>query len=319
MTIRTTFAFAALFISAITGASLAKAHDHRDPLWTQDQGAYRMYRELRPAFRRNVFARAPLINENYLIDTLAILSGENDPVLSNRGKKPGRLAAREFMRSEFASFGYTVSEQAYGSGVNLIAERAGKSGKFLIVSAHYDSVNNAGADDDGTGVVSMMATARMLQGKELNHGVRFVAFDEEELGLVGSAAYVKYLISSGQKDSIIGDLQMEMMGYNKKNDGKFHVITCNRPDSAFFGKAFDTVVARLGTGLQITTTCTDRSDHGSFWARGIPAVVLSENFFGGDANPCYHKACDKMNIMNLDYFARVAEASAGVVSLIIAE
>jgi Zn-dependent M28 family amino/carboxypeptidase len=73
----------------------------------------------------------------------------------------------------------------------------------------------------------------------------------------------------------------------------------------------------LGTGLQITETCTDRSDHASFWKHGIPAVVISENFFGGDDNPCYHRACDKMDIMNLSYYQKVAEASAGVVGSIV--
>ncbi|MBC7691162.1 MAG: M20/M25/M40 family metallo-hydrolase, partial [Methylotenera sp.] len=285
--------------------------------------AFKSYREAPHSRRARAFS-APLeatstIDTRYLIDSLTVLSGEKDPVLANRGKKTGRTAARQFLKEEFESFGFTVSEQNYGSGSNLIAERVGTSGKILVVSAHYDSVNNAGADDDGTGVVAMLATAKLLKGKDLKHTVRFVAFDEEELGLVGSSAYAKSLVKNGEKAKILGDFEMEMMGYNAKNDGKFHVISCDRADSKFMVDAFKAVVTRLGTGLEITSACTDRSDHAAFWKNGMPAIVLSENFFGGDANPCYHKACDKMDRMNLSYFERVAEASANVVVSLVTE
>lgn len=326
----------------------ASADNHADHLWTNDQAAYRSYREVpvshtgkklsgekptsswpstgdqpaptpttTPTTKPTGSPRVSTIDTKYLVDSLTILSGEKDPVLANRAKAAGREAARKFLREEFESFGYTVSEQNYGSGTNLVAEKPGTSGKTLIVSAHYDSVNNAGADDDGTGVVTMLATAKLLNGKALKHGVRFVAFDEEELGLVGSKAYVKNLVAKGEKANILGDVQMEMMGYNAKGDGKFHVISCDRPDSQFMVEAFKTVLSRLASGLQMTNACTDRSDHSAFWNQDIPAIVMSENFFGGDSNPCYHRSCDKMDRMHMDYFEKVAEASANVVAEIV--
>ncbi len=325
-------------------STLAVAHDHRDHLWSGDSHAYKSFRDAaapsavngkgltgkklgstwpsggQPAPTPSPTTRAPrtsTIDSKYLDDSLVILSGEKDVVLANRGKQAGKLAARKFLREEFESFGYTVTEQAYGSGTNLIAERTGKSGKVLVVSAHYDSVNNAGADDDGTGVVTMLATAKLLDKKALKHTVRFVAFDEEELGLIGSKAYAKSL--KGEKANILGDVQMEMMGYNAKKDGKFHVISCDRADSQFMVDAFEAVVKKLDTGLVITRACTDRSDHASFWNEDMPAIVMSENFFGGDANPCYHKKCDKMDRMHMDYFERVAEASANLVASIVLE
>lgn len=309
--------------------ALASLHEHDDHLWTHDEGAYQSYRvELNttwpsaggqnppapnPVPTSNTPSRTSTIDTKYLVESLAILSGEKDAVLANRGVPEGRDAARKFLREEFESFGLTVSEHTFRSGANIVAERTGKSGKILIVSAHFDSVNNAGADDDGTGVVAMLATAKLLQGKELKHTVRFVAFDQEEIGLVGSAAYAKSLVENGEKANVLGDVQMEMMGYNSRNDGKFHVISCDRPDSQFMVDAFKSVVSRLNSGLVITRACTDRSDHASFWKHGMPAIVMSENFFGGDATPCYHKKCDKMDRMHIPYFEKVAEASANVV------
>ncbi len=327
-TIRSVLFIGLLASSTAFASHPAKKHNHESHLWSADAGAYESFRtgstwpsgkqEPTPEPNPNPpTPRSSTIDVKYLVDSLVILSGEKDPVLSNRGNKAGRAAARKFLRDEFESFGFSVSEQNYGSGVNLIAEKQGSSGKVLIVSAHYDSVNNAGADDDGTGVVAMLATAKLIAGKPLKHTVRFVAFDEEELGLIGSAAYAKSIVAKGEKGAILGDVHMEMMGYNARGDGKFHVITCDRPDSQFMADAFARVVTRLNSGLTITRACTDRSDHSSFWKQNIPALVMSENFFGGDSNPCYHKKCDKMDQMHLSYFERVAEASANLVATLV--
>ncbi len=312
------------------GSSEVEAHRHEldgreDHLWSEDRAAYRSYREGRsrlPA-RRNLlrYSRTDLyaVDSEYIVDKLEILSGEHDPVLANRGGEKGRAEARVFLRHEFEQHGFRVSEHRYRTGVNLVAERKGKSGKFLIVSAHYDSVNNPGADDDASGTVALLATAKLLSDKVLEHGVRFVAFDEEELGLVGSAAYVKELSASGEKSRILGDFQIEMLGYNGRNDGKFHVISCDRSDSQFLADAVIEAVRGLKNGLVVTEACTDRSDHANFWKAGIPAIVVSQNFFGGDSNPCYHRSCDKIGRMHLDYFAKTTEAVANAVLLLAAE
>lgn len=310
-----------LALAALVRVEPVEAHKHavgghRDHVWSDDSSAYRSFRDADPrdaviaGFGLDLATVEP-IDGDYLESSLRILAGESDTVMTDRGSDAGRAAAREFLRREFESHGFAVSEENYGRGVNLIAERSGRSGKFLVVSAHYDSVDNPGADDDGTGVAAMLATAKLIGSRDLENGVRFVAFDQEELGLIGSAAYVKALVDRGEKDTLLGDLQLEMMGYNARKDGKFHVISCDRADSRFLANAYRDVVGRM-EGLKITSACTDRSDHSSFWDHDIPAIVVSENFFGGDSNPCYHRSCDKTDILDFGYFTKVAQASANV-------
>ncbi len=325
--------FAALSVAlgfTLFGSSEVSAHRHdldgrEDHRWDEDVAAYRSYHEGRsrlPA-RRNLIRYSSTdlfaVSPDYVVDMLEILSGETDRVLANRGNQKGRAAAREFLRHEFERHGFEVSLHEYRTGVNLVAERKGRSGKFLIVSAHYDSMNNPGADDDGSGTVAMLATAKLLADKVLEHGVRFVAFDEEELGLIGSRAYVDRLIASGDKPRILGDVQLEMLGYNGRKDGKFHVVSCNRKDSEFLADAVVEAVRGLENGLKITEACTDRSDHAPFWKAGIPAIVISQNFFGGDSNPCYHRTCDQIDRMHLDYFTKMAETAANAVLLLVSE
>ena len=68
-------------------------------------------------------------------------------------------------------------------------------------------------------------------------------------------------------------------------------------------------IASLGLPLSVVKTCTDRSDHASFWRHKLPAVVISENFFGGDGDPCYHAKCDVMDDrLNYDYMRNILDA-----------
>ena len=102
---------------------------------------------------------------------------------------------------------------------------------MLIVSSHLDSVGNAGADDNGSGTISALAMARALKDTPLKYNLRIVAFDEEELGLVGSEAYAQALAGSGEIDQVVGVINMEMTGYNARGDGSFHIIDCHENTS----------------------------------------------------------------------------------------
>ena len=92
-----------------------------------------------------------------------------------------------------------VFERHGYTGVNLIGVRPGnnyKKGKtesILVVGSHYDSVSRApGVDDNGSGSVIVLENARLLHlaNATLDHTIIFVCFDLEELGLMGSNAFV---------------------------------------------------------------------------------------------------------------------------------
>jgi len=241
-------------------------------------------------------------------------------VIAERRMDASKEAARTYLRQEYEALGFTVTERAYrggwgfGTHVNFVAEKVGQdASRFLLISSHLDSVGNAGADDNGAGTISALAVARALKDQDLKYTLRILAFDEEEIGMVGSAAYAQQLQGEGQLDHMIGDLNMEMTGYNAADDGAFHIIDCNENSSAELSKKFRDVAERdTDLRLKFVSACTNRSDHASFWRFNKPAVVFSQNFFGGDGNPCYHKKCDKVDRMNFDYMARMTSLLARV-------
>jgi hypothetical protein len=77
---------------------------------------------------------------------------------------------------------------------NIVARRKGTGdGRAVLLVAHYDSVSTGpGANDDGTGVATLLETARALHasGEQLKKDIIFLFTDSEETGLMGARAFL---------------------------------------------------------------------------------------------------------------------------------
>lgn len=81
------------------------------------------------------------------------------------------------------------------TSANIIAELPSRKrdDKEVIISAHWDSYRDSpGADDNGSGVGVLIELARYFSAFEDDIGgtIKFVSFGAEELGVVGSRAYL---------------------------------------------------------------------------------------------------------------------------------
>lgn len=236
-------------------------------------------------------------------------------VIANRATSENKNLARKWLRHELEALGYTVTEHHYGSGINLVADKpatGSKDNSLLLVTAHLDTVQTAGADDDGSGIITTVTIARALAAKSLERHLRFVAFDEEERGLIGSAAYAKHLAKTGEINNV-SVINIEMTGYDSDSDGEFHAIDCNENTSGTLTETLLSTISLLGIPLRKINACTNRSDHAVFWEYDRPAIVMSQNFFGGDSNPCYHRACDTVSQLNFEYMGKLTKAAANAV------
>ena len=284
---------------------------HGDFDWRTDHSAFLSVRyEEIPVMKSSAF-HEQRVDMDFFKEKLMIFAS------AERKSNAGLDKARAFLSDEYKKLGFEVSLHPFGSGTNIIAEKKGttRPEKVLIISAHIDSVGNMGANDDGSGTIGLLTVAKILAENSYPITIRVLGFDREEVGLKGSDAYVATLTD---KANIIGDIHFEMMGYNGKKDGAFHVIDCNsglfggnRPmeNSVFLSQSMKDSIAELNLNLTVSRACTDRSDHASFWRNKIPAIVISENFFGGDGDPCYHKKCDIVDDrIDYDYMGKILEA-----------
>jgi len=78
-----------------------------------------------------------------------------------------------------------------------------------------------GADDNASGISGVLETARLLSNFNMDYTIKFIAFDEEEDGLVGSLAYADSAFASC--DSILGVLNLDMIGYDYGSSGIYTV------------------------------------------------------------------------------------------------
>ncbi len=241
----------------------------------------------------------------------------------------------------FAFTGGYTAHNIVGNAVGIIAPDT-----IVIVDAHYDGVSNGpGADDNGSGVVGVWEIARILGGLPSKKTVRYIGFDLEEAGLLGSINYVVNHIPANEK--IKGVFNFEMIGfYSEKNNSQtlpagFNQLfpaAYNAVASAQFKGNFITNVGNVagkpltdlfvaaaaqyvpdlrvitvnvpGTG----TIAQDlrRSDHAPFWDGGHQAVMLTDgaNF----RNPNYHQASDTLGALNYTFMSNVVKATLAAIA-----
>ncbi len=112
-----------------------------------------------------------------------------------------------WLKAKYTSYGYTASQlQEYsytysGSPAvckNLVVTKVGTvyPNTFLIVCGHYDSITGTGTNDNGSGLVSILETARLLQNIPTEYSIKFINFSGEEDGLKGSQNYVSAIVNS---------------------------------------------------------------------------------------------------------------------------
>lgn len=129
------------------------------------------------------------------LDYLEIIA-EKYPDRGDLNITSDRRACRAWIIDELTKAGYDesqITEQKIKTGgivtgKNIVVSVDGKSKKQVIVGAHYDG---DGIGDNGSGLALLLATAVGFAGKKMPYSVRYVFFDNEEIGLFGADAYAE--------------------------------------------------------------------------------------------------------------------------------
>ncbi|KAF0701681.1 Aste57867_7902 [Aphanomyces stellatus] len=189
----------------------------------------------------------------------------------------------------------------------------------VVLSAHQDSINrknlsNApGADDDGSGTVTIFQTLKLLLDEEAWAPVRPVEFHwyaAEETGLQGSAAIVKAYAT--QHVDVYAQVQQDMTGYVAP--GSTPVVAFA---SDFSSPSLVTFLQRLvETYLDIGWVSRDfgygASDHASWFRAGYPSSFPFEAA-RGFGNPYIHSANDTLDKIDWKHVADFTKFSIAYV------
>ena len=253
------------------------------------------------------------------------LEGGERTMISERGSEKGRKAAAEYMEASFEEVGVPARILQFDAmaerGYNVEGTLEGTIGeKHLWVTAHMDSVHNAGAEDNASGLVMLLLTAKALKGLELEHTVHFVAYDLEEIGLVGSYKYlwteVLPLQEREGEEAIIGNIDADMVGYE---ENKFNGVISSCKPSESLDDALMQASKALDPALALEEECTSRlradSDHAGFLDEGLPAIILTDSAVF-DGYPCYHRPCDTADKVNVAYLRSITQLVATASALL---
>ncbi len=264
--------------------------------------------------------------------------------------------AADWIAAEFEQIGLAVSRQTFEipgvipeqlpprRGVNVVGKlnrqpgdsSESRNSHSVVIGAHYDTVpDSPGADDNASGVAAMLECARVLSELGSDREVTFVAFDAEEIGLLGSAAYVARLASAQHPSSAI---IFESVGFSsttikQRLPGSFRFLF-RRMYRAVKQQQFaadSLLILSKGPGRAISPHLEEsaskpgielpiiplevpwwmplvrdlrRSDHAPFWLAGIPAVMIGDtaNF----RNPHWHQSTDTPDTVDVGLVARAA-------------
>lgn len=155
---------------------------------------------------------------------------------------------------------------AEGTGENVIArERPGPCDE--VIGGHYDSVPQSyGASDNASGVATVLEMARSEAIGDIPGNQCFVLFGAEELGLFGSARFVASLTAQ-ERTAVRAMLNFDMTGVGTR----WWLIGT----PALVSRARDAAARDLGVAATPAELPENTgSDHASFIAAGIPAVMF---------------------------------------------
>jgi Zn-dependent M28 family amino/carboxypeptidase len=154
-------------------------------------------------------AATPLVEQEQpglaVYDTMAAISDGIGPRVAGSAAEQ---EAAEYITTRLNDAGYTSLAQDFTfagkSSRNIVAVKAGVTTQRIVIGAHYDSVKvGRGAFDNASGVALMLELATALQGQPTPYTLVFVAFGAEEVGLKGSAHFVKTMSAQEKADTVL--------------------------------------------------------------------------------------------------------------------
>ena len=203
---------------------------------------------------------------------------------------------------------------------NVLAYLPGKTDQYIVIGAHYDHLGRGdsnslapsqigqihpGADDNASGTAGVLELARMFAPTkgQLERGVLFASFSGEELGLLGSAEWVKEPTLPPNK--CVAMLNMDMIGRIKDNK----VYIGGVGTGSTFKAILEQAQKQSNSNFKIDYSAGgySASDHTSFVAKKIPVL-----FFFSGLHSDYHKPSDTWDKINAPSAAQLLDMISDV-------
>lgn len=240
--------------------------------------------------------------------------------MKNSPVKPG------VFRAEIDLGYFKKTTTAHASNVIAVLEGTDKKDEYIMITSHYDHVGKRndttiyyGADDDGSGTVSILELADAFAkakaaGKGPRRTIVFMTVSGEEKGLWGSAYYADNPIFPLEKTSV--DLNIDMIGrigqeYLKDKDSANYVYVIGDDKLSTDLTPITEQVNSKFSKMKLDRKYNDpndpnrfyyRSDHYNFAEKGVPVI-----FYFNGVHADYHRPTDTPDKINYKLMAKRAQ------------
>jgi hypothetical protein len=252
------------------------------------------------------FAEKILSGEKYSYEKLNELLKAKEPIQSFDINKKLKYDIRPFSKT-------VNSRNVIGliEGTDPILKK-----EFIVLSAHFDhlgkhgGVVSHGADDDGSGTVAVLESARILSSNLQNkRSILTVFHTGEEKGLLGSSYAAD---NSDFISNVVADINMDMVG--RESVDSIFCIGSDKLSTEFAylvqeenSKSVDFVLNYKYDDPNDPNKFYFRSDHYNYAKKGIPVV-----FFFDDMKVDYHRPTDDVSKINFEKIQKAAELSSNI-------
>jgi hypothetical protein len=239
----------------------------------------------------------------------------------------GEIKAFDLAPKKRVTFSVAITDES-ASANNVIAVLEGSDPvlkqEYVVIGAHYDAVGSeagagyAGADDNASGTVAVMAMAKAFAASERpKRSVVFMWYSGEERGLWGSRYFVSH--PSVPLEKIVTYVNLDMVGRTKRADDKEGVTGADEVyvlGPKLTSTDLTDLVERVNgsyLNLRLNYQHDDlndrerlirRSDNYPFALKGIPIIYYFTGFHGD-----YHSPSDtseKIDYRKIEKVARTA-------------
>ena len=251
--------------------------------------------------------------------TLSYLA--SDEMEGRKPGNPGNFIAVSFIKKEFESYGLETHLQKFTytfrwrvglirwrtveiETMNVIGVLKGTSDKHVVIGAHMDHLGldgdgNAynGADDNASGTTAILELAEAFGKSDAKpkDTIVFIAFNAEELGLLGSKHYVSDPLLPLDDCKLM--INLDMVGRLRGTTVTAQGGNLSRSVTQLVDKLDDDYPFDVNI-----TAAGNRSDHAPFNWNGVPVL-----FFHTGTHPQYHRTTEDSDLINYEGLVNIAK------------
>jgi aminopeptidase YwaD len=264
------------------------------------------------------------------IPVIYITAHAASEILSMEGKSLSELNKKAQSTDRYSSFLSGDISVTLGTEVNLIHSDVrnvvgflpgtGSTDEYFVVGAHFDHLGwgqdgtlyrgeepkvHHGADDNASGTAGVLELAQYFSDRKLKHSILFIAFNGEEMGLLGSGNWVNH--PTRPLANISAMFNLDMIGRRIDSTRRLNVQgTGSSPQWDMIAKKANDAYRM---DLSLIPEGEGSSDHASFYMKNIPVL-----FFFTGLHTDYHRPSDTVEKINITGETEIVSYIADVIS-----